>query len=213
VAGNEPPPVERSTRERVACIQCDLLVALRELAGGERATCPRCGNLLASRTKNGLAGSLAFALAGAVLLVMANAFPFLALKASGLEHVMTLPRTALEIYREGYGAMAVIVFGVIVAVPGLMIGILIALLTALRRDSKAPWLVPAGRLLFWLSPWSMSEVFVIGVIVSLVKIGHMATVILGVSFWAYVAFAICFTAAMASLDRIAVWDEIERCSA
>ena len=45
------------------------------------------------------------------------------------------------------------------------------------------------------------------------SIGAMATVVLGLSFWAYVAFAICFTAAMASLDRIAVWDEIERCSA
>jgi paraquat-inducible protein A len=55
----------------------------------------------------------------------------------------------------------------------------------------------------------MVEVFVIGVIVSLVKIGHMATVVLGLSFWSYVAFSVCFTAAMASLDRLEVWREIE----
>ena len=48
---------------------------------------------------------------------------------------------------------------------------------------------------------------------SLVKIGHMAHVFLGLSFWSYIAFALCMLAAMASLDRIEVWSEIERCNA
>lgn len=204
---NHPRP------QRLGCIQCDLLVTLGELAEGERAKCPRCGHLLAAHTPGGLTRSLAYALAAAVLLAMANTFPFLALQASGLENVMTLPRAALEIYRDGYGAMAALVMGVIVVVPALMIGLLVALLTSLVRDRGAGWQVPAGRMLFWLTPWSMVEVFVIGVIVSLVKIGHMATVILGVSFWSYVAFALCFTLAMSSLDRLTVWEEIERCNA
>jgi paraquat-inducible protein A len=55
----------------------------------------------------------------------------------------------------------------------------------------------------------MVEVFVIGVLVSLVKIGAMATVILGISFWSYVGFAICFTATLSSLDRFQMWREIE----
>ena len=200
-------------RQRLGCIQCDLLLTLGELAEGERASCPRCGHLLASHTPGGLTRPLAYALAAAVLLVMANAFPFLALEASGLENVMTLPRAALEIYRDGYGAMVALVMGVIVVVPALMIALLVALLVSLVRERGADWQVPVGRIFFWLTPWSMVEVFVIGVIVSLVKIGHMATVILGISFWSYVAFAICFTAAMASLDRLTVWDEIERCNA
>jgi paraquat-inducible protein A len=57
----------------------------------------------------------------------------------------------------------------------------------------------------------MVEVFVIGVLVSLVKIGAMATVVLGISFWAYVGFAVCFTASLSSLDRLQMWREIEAC--
>ncbi len=205
--------MDRPSHHRLACIQCDLLVTFPDLREGERATCPRCEHLLSARTPNGLARSLAFALSAAVLLVMANAFPFLSLKASGLESVMTLPSAALEIYREGYGTMAAMVFAFIAVVPGLVIAVLIALVAALLRERRATWLVPAGRALFWLSPWSMVEVFVIGVIVSLVKIHHLAHVILGVSFWSYVAFTVCFTAAMSSLDRLEVWEEIERCSA
>jgi paraquat-inducible protein A len=198
--------------ERTACIECDLIVVVGELRGGERAVCPRCGHLLTSRTPDGFTRSLAFALAAALLLVMANTFPFLELEASGLGKVMTLPRSAVELYRDGYATIAVLVLGPIVGIPALMLGTIVALLVPLRRGHPAPWLVPAGRLLFLLSPWSMVEVFVIGVLVSLVKIGAMATVILGISFWSYVGFAVCFTATVSSLDRFQMWQEIEACT-
>jgi paraquat-inducible protein A len=198
--------------ERIGCLHCDLVVQIGELADGERAACPRCGHLLSARIPDGLERGLSFAIAAAVLLVLANAFPFLALQSSGLENVMTLPRAAVEIYREGYAAMAFVVFSVIIVIPAIMLVAVTALLVPLRQERKASWLVPAGRLLFTLSAWSMVEVFVVGVIVSLVKIGSMATVVFGFSFWSYVAFTICFTAAMASLDRFDVWERIERCT-
>jgi paraquat-inducible protein A len=199
--------------EPTACIECDLLVTLGELEGDQRALCPRCGHLLTVASADGLTRSLAFALAAAVLLVIANSFPFLALNAQGLEQVMTLPRTAVELYRDGYAPLAVLVLGPIVGIPALMLATLVALLVYVRRGRAAPWLVPAGRFLFLLSPWSMVEVFVIGVLVSLVKIAAMASVVLGLSFWAYVAFAVCFTAAFSSLDRLEMWREIEACTA
>ena len=59
----------------------------------------------------------------------------------------------------------------------------------------------------------MSEVFIIGVIVSLVKLASMATITLGLAFWAYVGFALCFTAAVASLDQHDLWDAIEEVKA
>jgi paraquat-inducible protein A len=163
-----------------------------------------------SRTINGFERALAFAIAAGVLLAVANAFPFLAFKAKGLESVMTLPSTALALYRDGYAALAVMVMGLIVAIPALMLGTIVALVVPLLGGRRVPWLVPAGRLLFRLNSWSMVEVFVIGVIVSLVKIGQMATVVLGISFWSYVGFGVCFVAALSSLDRLELWREIER---
>ncbi len=198
--------------EPTACIECDLLVQVGELREGQRANCPRCGNHLTAPAADGLTRTLAFALAACVLLVLANSFPFLALKAKGLEQVMTLPRTAVQLYGDGYATLAVLVLGPIVGIPALMLGTLMALIVPIRHRVPAPWLVPAGRLLFLLSPWSMVEVFVIGVLVSLVKIGAMATVVLGISFWAYVGFAICFTASLSSLDRLQMWREIEVCA-
>jgi hypothetical protein len=41
----------------------------------------------------------------------------------------------------------------------------------------------------------------------------MASVVLGISFWAYVGFTVCFTASLSSLDRFQMWREIEACTA
>jgi paraquat-inducible protein A len=203
----------RGAPERTACIECDLVVAIGELRDGERAMCPRCGHVITALRRDGFTRSLAFALAAGVLLVVANAFPFAALEAKGLEQVMTLPQTAVELARGGTAPLAVLVLGPIVVVPALILVTLVALLVPLRRRRSVPWLVPAGRLLFLLSPWSMVEVFVIGVLVSLVKIGAMASVVLGLSFWAYVGFVVCFSASLASIDRLETWREIEACTA
>ena len=91
--------------ERTACLECDLILTLSELRPGQRAECPRCGHFLTARGTDWQTRSVAFALAALVLLVMANAFPFLSLYASGLESVMTLPQSAVELYREGYATI------------------------------------------------------------------------------------------------------------
>ena len=59
----------------------------------------------------------------------------------------------------------------------------------------------------------MAEVFIIGTLVSLIKIGAMATVVIGISFWAYVGFALCFIASLSNLDRHSLWRRIEECTA
>jgi paraquat-inducible protein A len=198
--------------ERTACIQCDLPLTIDVLEPGERARCPRCGHVLSTGTADRFDRALAFGLAAGVLLVLANSFPFLSMQSSGLESVMTLPRTAVQLHRDGYVILAMLVLSAIVVVPALVLCAVFALAVPLRRGRQRPWLVAAGRFVFAMSPWAMVEVFIIGVIVSLVKIGHMAHVILGISFFSYIAFAICFTATLSSLDRLSVWRTIERSS-
>ncbi len=198
-----------STTERFACLECDLVLRLGELEEGQRANCPRCGRLISARVEDWKTRSLAFSIAAAALLVLANSFPFLSLYSGGLESVMTLPGTALELVQDGYTTIAFLVMAPIVGVPALLLATLVAVLVPLRARRSVPWLVPGGRLLFLLSPWSMVEVFVIGVLVSLVKIGAMAKVVPGISFWAYLGFALCLTAALAALDRVQLWREIE----
>lgn len=195
---------------RVACPECDLPVAIAPLADGERALCPRCRHVLAAGSAARLERSLAYAVAATILLVIANWFPFLSFSRAGLGNQMTLPESAWALYEGGSEVLGLLVLGFIIVIPAVMLILILLILIPLLSNRRVPWLVRSGRAIFALQPWSMAEVFIIGVIASLVKIAGMASVVLGLSFWSYAAFAILFVLAISSFDRFAVWTAIER---
>jgi len=153
---------------------------------------------------------LAYAIAAILLLILANCFSFITLQAKGLEKVMSLPHSVLELAQSGNLPLAFLVFTPIAILPGAMLVAVLVLVIPLLAERPVPWLVPVARSIFAMGHWAMAEVFIVGVLVSLVKIGSLATVSLGIAFWAYAAFAICFVATFSTLDRWEVWRSIER---
>ena len=176
----------------IACHACDLLVDLENIQPGQKASCPRCGHGLTRLRADAVERLMAYSIAALVALVFACLFPFLSFASS-----------------NGLPLVAILVAAFIIAIPALVLVLLLLLSVPLARGRFRPWLKPVGRWIFQLQSWSMVEVFIIGVIVSLVKIAKMATVTLGLSFWSYVAFAILFTFAMGVLDRYQLWNAIE----
>jgi paraquat-inducible protein A len=199
----------RSMDGVIACHACDLLVDVHELKLGQRASCPRCGHFLTRLRPDAHSKVLSYSLAALVALAFANAFPFLSFASSGLESVMTLPQTPGMLWDYGLPMVSILVAAFIIVIPAIVLVLLILLCLPLRGGRWQPWLKPVGRWIFQMQTWSMVEVFIIGVIVSLVKIAKLATVVLGLSFWGYVAFSILFTMAIAALDRYQMWQEIE----
>jgi paraquat-inducible protein A len=195
--------------DAIACHGCDLLVDVHKLKVGQRASCPRCGHFLTRVRADAHSKVLSYSLAALVALATSLAFPFLSFASSGLESVMTLPQTPGMLWDNGLPEVAVLVAAFIIVIPAVVLTLLLLLCLPLHGGRWRPWLKPVGRWVFHLQSWSMVEVFIIGVIVSLVKIAKMATVELGLSFWGYVAFSILFTLAIAALDRYQVWQEIE----
>jgi paraquat-inducible protein A len=195
--------------KEIACHSCDLLVSVAALTEGESAFCPRCGCFLTRIRTDAYSRVMAFASAGLIFLVLANSYPFLSFSSSGLESVMTLRQTPGELWANGMPEVAVVVAAFIIVIPAVTLLMMLVLSIPLDQGHYRPWLVPIAKGVFLTQNWSMVEVFIIGVIVSLVKIAAMATVVIGLSFWAYAAFAICFTLAVASLDRYQCWERIE----
>jgi len=194
----------------VACASCDLLFDVSGMRHGEKARCSRCGGFLTQVRNDGFVRLQSFAFSGLVCLVLGCAFPFLSFKSAGLENTMTLPQTVGQLYAQGRPDLALLVAGFIIVIPAAVLLLLLALSTCVLRQHFYSWMVPVTRLVFHMQNWAMVEVFFIGVLVSLVKIAHMATVVIGISFWGYGAFALCFVAAISSLDRFQYWNELER---
>jgi len=193
----------------IACRSCDLLVHVGMLRHGESASCPRCGCFLTRYRDDAYQRMLAFASAGLIFLVLANSYSFLSFSSTGMESVMTLRETPGALWDNDMPGVAMLVTAFIIVIPAGVLLLMLALGSALIQGIYHPWLAPIAKSVFLAQNWSMVEVFIIGVIVSLVKIAAMATVVVGASFWAYTAFAICFTAAVANLDRYQCWERIE----
>lgn len=197
----------------IACHGCDLLVDVSSLDDGATADCPRCGGFLTRYRSDAYERVVASTVAAVILLIAANSFEFLSFAASGLESVITLPQTPLALWENGMPEVAVLVSAFIIFIPAVVMVLLLLVALPLYRQTYRWWLRPAAHLLFEIYNWSMVEVFIIGVIVSLVKIAAMATVVIGLSFWAYAAFTILFTLALANLDRYQCWKLIEELEA
>jgi paraquat-inducible protein A len=197
----------------IACHGCDLLVNVAALKHGESASCPRCGHFLTKLRTDAYSRVLAYTVSGLILLVLANSFSFLSFAASGLESVITLRQTPGAVWDYGMPEVAIMVAAFIIIIPAVILVLLLFLCLPLERGLYRPWLAPVAKWIFIAQNWAMVEVFIIGVIVSLVKIAAMATVVLGISFWAYAGFSICFTLAVASLDRYQCWERIEQLGA
>ncbi len=193
----------------IACHGCDLLVDVSDLENECRADCPRCGHFLTRYQRDAMSRVLAYAIAAIILLVLANSFSFLSFSSSGLESVMTLGTTPGALWRYGMPTLALMVAAFIIIIPALVLLLLTLISAPLLFGVRVPWLRWTTRAVFTLQNWAMVEVFIIGVIVSLVKIIALATVVLGISFWAYIAFSICFSLAVFTLDRYQCWEMIE----
>jgi paraquat-inducible protein A len=199
----------RSPIRLVACEDCDLLHHLGVVPEGGVARCRRCGGTLRRRPQNGLEHTLALALAAAILFIAANSFPFLSFEMRGRITETTLVSGVIDLYRQGRETIAVLVFFTIVLAPLCQIALLLWVLLPLRLG-LVPWQLPhAFRFLRHIQPWSMMEVFIIGILVAIVKLMGMATIIPGLALWSFVLLMLVLAGAVSSFEPEAVWERLE----
>ncbi|MEW6667975.1 MAG: paraquat-inducible protein A [Thermodesulfobacteriota bacterium] len=198
-------PLSASESPWIACHVCDLLHCIQPIPGGGKAFCVRCGALLYRSIPNSLERTLALNLGALMLFILANAFPFISLQASGRVEVNAFTSGALALYRLGMGELGLLVLLTSFLFPLLIIAGMLHLLIPLRlgyRPWKMAWIY---RMVESLVPWSLVAVFMLGVLISLVKLMDLATVIPGISLYAYVGLMVLTAAARANMDSFVIW--------
>lgn len=199
------PPESRARRRLRACEECDWVVALPPLRPGEKADCPRCGHTLVKRHFRPAQRSMALALAALMALGLALAFPFLSFSVGGIGNRIELSQTATTLIGFHQPVVGGAVIMTIVVLPAVYLAGVIWLQLGLLRDDPLPASRTIARSLAHLNPWMMADVFIIGALVSLIKIAGMADIDLGVSFWSFCAFALLLLMTTQSLDADWMW--------
>ncbi len=193
----------------MACHDCDLLNVEVEVPEGGASRCARCGGVLYRHKANSLNRTLALTFAAGVLFAIANVLPFLAFEMQGDVTQTTLATGVEQLYDQGWYELAGLVFITAIGAPFLQISLLLYVLLPLKLG-RMPWdLARVFRLLRHIEPWSMMEIFLIGILVSLVKLADMANIIPGLALWSFGVLILVLAAANAALDPRIVWDRVE----
>ena len=202
-----PPRRQRpvSRRRLRVCHECDLLVSLPALSPGQKADCPRCGHTLVRRHANPAERTLALVVATLIALVLSVAFPFIGFELSGIGNRIELTDSAAILIGLHQPLMALCVLLTVIILPFIYLCSLgwLCLGALLRRP--LPRSRQIARTLRHVTPWMMADVFVIGTLVSLIKVVGMADIELGLSFWTFCAFALLLLLTTQSVDRDWLW--------
>ena len=169
-----------------------------------------CGAVLQRHRTNCIDRSLALTLASLTLFIISNSFPFLAMKSGGFIQETTLLTGIHELWKQELYGLSTLVLLTCVLVPLMQMAGLLYILAPLKwATGPAPHAVRVFRLVYEIAPWGMMEVFMIGILVALVKLGKMATIIPGISVFSFGVLIFVMAAAFSSLDPPLLWNRLD----
>ncbi|ATI12482.1 MULTISPECIES: paraquat-inducible protein A [Acetobacter] len=190
----------------VECPCCGHYQHLSELKPGTQARCCRCGQLLDRRNRTSpIATPLAFCISSASLYLAMLLSTLMMLDLYGRERTVDILTGPIELLHEGWGEIGVLVAIATIIVPGLVISMMMLVLVGALQP-KLPFWVP--HLLKWyerLRPWSMVEVYILGVFVAYTKLSDMAYVQVGAAVFLVASLMVTMSATDATLDTELIW--------
>ena len=193
----------------LACHECDLLMRRPVLAGEQKACCPRCGYELLARRSQMERRSLALVLTALALFVPANFLPIMQLDLLGQTTRDTVWSGVLGLYDSGMEAIALVVLLCSMVVPLLKLLCQLLVLLSIRGRRALAW----GRWLYrsyhHLREWGMLEVYLMGILVSIVKLMDMADLSLGTGLFCFVGLLLAQVWLEVTMSPQQIWDALE----
>ncbi len=193
---------------QIACHECDLIHDIPPMPDRASACCVRCGSVLFRSKANSIDRTLAWTIAGLVLYVVAVSFPFLAMKNGPISNETGLLTGIHQLYNQGIIPLATLVFLTCVLVPLIQMLGLLYIFVPLKMRARAKYAVPVFRLFRHVKPWSMMEIYMLGILVSIVKLGKMATIVPGLAVIAFGLLIFVLNFALSAVDSHMVWEKL-----
>ncbi len=189
----------------IACHECDALFRKPRISARSVARCPRCGATLYRSASARLDGICAMTLAALITFLIAQGFPIVELEANGLTSQTTLFGAIVALWNEDMQIVATMVFVSTTLFPLVELISLLYVLVPVRAGFVPPGFNLVLRAIQFVRPWGMIEVFMLGVLVTIVKMVSLARVIPEASLFAFGELTLMF-AVVLTFEPRALWD-------
>jgi paraquat-inducible protein A len=189
----------------IACRECDALLRKPPHAEQTNARCPRCGSTLSRSGAAHVERIAALALAALITFTIAQAFPIVELDLNGATSQTTLLGALVALWNEQMEVVAALVFCSTVLFPLVELIALLYLLMPIRAGVVPPGFDPVLRAIQFMRPWSMIEVLMLGILVTIVKMSSLARAIPEAALFAFGALTLML-AVVVMFDPGALWE-------
>ncbi len=198
-----PDPTRMPDADAILCPHCSLL-----MKGNDGELCPRCNARIHRRKPDALKRCFALVVASYLLYIPANLLPVLETVRFGRSQNHTIFAGAIELVQAGMWPLALIVMMASIVVPVMKLFGLTWFMLSIRRRSDVHI---KGRTRFYrligaIGRWSNIDVFMIGLLASLVEFGNLTTIRPGPGALAFAAVVILTMFASHAFDSRLMWD-------
>ena len=189
----------------IICKKCSTLHEEVPIKDGTKACCSECGATLYRYDSKRIDRGLALSMTGFIFFVLANVFPLVQIQILGHEQFITIPKTIFSLFDSGFYIVGIICAFLIFIFPLMifMINILLFILLKIKRGEK--WTKDLLILLSHITPWSMTDIFLISILVALVKLIGYAQIHMGIAFWALMVFVLIDLYIVKSIQLSELW--------
>lgn len=189
----------------IVCECCDAVFRRCVLEPGERATCTQCRAVLQRHPSVDVDAWLALTVAAAVAFVAAMACPVVRVGIHGISRESTIWQSVSSLDQGPALIVGVLAAAAVIAIPAMQIALLLWLLIFARFGYRAPGLPFGLSMLNVMRPWSMVELSMVGVLITMIKLSGRLSVAPLAGAWSMFGLVLTLSY-VTGRDIHALWD-------
>jgi paraquat-inducible protein A len=192
-------------------LSCHTCALVSRAPAAEGALCPRCNSPLHVRKPGSIGRTWAFLIAAMALYVPANTLPIMYTSSLFGSQDDTIMSGVVFLWEDGSWYLALIVFVASILVPlAKIIGLVVLLLSVqLGWEARRAERARLYRLVESIGRWSMLDIFVVALLVTVVQLTALASVHAGPAALAFGAVVVLTMGAAQSFDPRLIWDPVK----
>lgn len=192
----------------LTCGECH---QLNRATDEEPQHCSRCGSALHARRPNSLTRTWALLITAAILYIPANLLPIMTVNFLGSGTPATIMEGVVELIHADMIPVAAVVFVASILVPTFkLVGIALLLYSVQRHQPmSARQRILMYRFIEWIGRWSMLDIFVIAILVTLVNFGNLASIEANLGAAAFATVVVLTMLAAVTFDPRLIWDNTD----
>lgn len=170
--------------------------------------CAQCGAEIHQRIPNSITLTFGYAIAATLFLIPANLMPMMIVTALGNDEGSTIIEGVIYFLKHGDYGLGAVIFIASVAVPVFKLFVIyyLLLIVKFKQYDKALFGTKLFHVIHLIGKWSMLDIFVVALMVSMVQFQELATIQTGGAAMAFAGAVVFTIIATENFDPRLMWD-------